>query len=213
MVIKLFYTELPYEHECRRKDTSTEYRVRYFYSKGAFLVILWIGLVSAAMTQLSSGPNMMHEFVVTSIYLTVAFILIFICTPLIGWLADAMFGNFETFKAGLIITFMAATVGQIGKEVITEYGSIAKDISEVYNTINTFIGAIETVTCFVTSFQLGLDQMPDASSDNITSYIAWFLFSLSFGLWMSETVPNAIWNCADENKALEISISFIPPYA
>ena len=39
-----------------------------------------------------------------------------------------MFGNFKMFKAGLIITFMAATVGQIGKEVITEYGSIAKDI-------------------------------------------------------------------------------------
>ena len=194
-----------------RKCCKMNYRVRYFYSKGAFLVILWTALVSAAMAQLSSGPNEMHSFVVTSIYLTCAFILVFICTPLIGWLADAKFGNLKVFKVGLILIFVSATVGRIGKEIITEYQSIPKDASEVYNTINTFIGVIGTVICFVTSLQLGLDQMPDASTDNLSSFIAWFVFSMSFGLWMSETLPNAIWNCVNENEALETSISFIPP--
>ena len=48
-----------------RKCSKMKYRVRYFYSKGTFLVILWIGLVSAAMTQLSSSHNIKHKFVVT----------------------------------------------------------------------------------------------------------------------------------------------------
>ncbi len=40
------------------------------------------------------------------------------------------------------------------------------------------------VACLVTSLQLGLDQMPDASSSNITSFIAWFVFSIYAGVWI-----------------------------
>ncbi len=35
------------------------------------------------------------------------------------------------------------------------------------------------LTCFVCIIQLGLDQMPDASSSSITSFIAWFVFGIS----------------------------------
>ncbi len=43
---------------------------------------------------------------------------------------------------------------------------------------------VAVVACFVTSLQLGLDQMPDASSSNITSFIAWFVFSIYAGVWI-----------------------------
>ena len=42
----------------------------------------------------------------------------------------------------------------------------------------------------ITSLQLGLDQMPDASSSNITSFIAWFVFSLSFGSWLNDALSS-----------------------
>ncbi len=43
---------------------------------------------------------------------------------------------------------------------------------------------VAVVACFVTSLQLGLDQMPHASSSNITSFIAWFVFSMYAGVWI-----------------------------
>ncbi len=42
------------------------------------------------------------------------------------------------------------------------------------------------VTCFVCMLQLGLDQMPDASSSSIASFIAWFVFTISAGGWIGE---------------------------
>ncbi len=42
------------------------------------------------------------------------------------------------------------------------------------------------MTCFVCTLQLGLDQMPDASSSSITSFIAWFVFSISAGSWVGD---------------------------
>ncbi len=43
---------------------------------------------------------------------------------------------------------------------------------------------VAVVACVVTSLQLGLDQIPDASSSNITSFIAWFVFSIYAGVWI-----------------------------
>ena len=36
--------------------------------------------------------------------------------------------------------------------------------------------------CIVTALPLGLDQMPDASSTSITSYIAWLVYTIFIGL-------------------------------
>ncbi len=38
----------------------------------------------------------------------------------------------------------------------------------------------------MTALQLGLDQMPDASSSNISSFISWFVFSIFLGCWIAD---------------------------
>ncbi len=50
--------------------------------------------------------------------------------------------------------------------------------------------------CIVTALQLGLDQMPDALSDNIISFIKWFIFSALFGSWISEVIVKSTKTCA-----------------
>ena len=42
--------------------------------------------------------------------------------------------------------------------------------------------------CLVTVFQLGLDQMPDASSTDIINYILWFFISVAVGFWSSNSL-------------------------
>ncbi len=57
-------------------------------------------------------------------------------------------------------------------------------VVSVLYCIGGSLSIVAVVACFVTSLQLGLDQMPDASSSNITSFIAWFVFSIYAGVWI-----------------------------
>ena len=67
------------------------------------------------------------------------------------------------------------------------------------------------MACLVTLLQLGLDQMPDASSSSITSFISWFIFSIFAGIWIS-TLSIHFYS----NKTLSILIfqlySLVPPF-
>ncbi len=58
-------------------------------------------------------------------------------------------------------------------------------VVSVLYCIGESVFIVTGIACFVTSLQLGLDQMPDASSSNITSFIAWFGFSIYAGVWIS----------------------------
>ena len=64
-----------------------------------------------------------------------------------------------------------------------ESNSVLKWI-HVYLVTSLF--AVGTCVCCVTALPLGLDQMPDASSSNVSSYIAWTVCSMFIGLFISE---------------------------
>ena len=202
----------PHLEQPSRKCCKIKYRVRYFYSKGAILVLFWTTLVSTAIVEFD------YSFLISShniaAYFQTAFagIAIYICFPLVGWLADAKFGNFKTFKFGAIVIFLA-TLGGIGAVIINEYCDVSNSITEVYNTVYSSVGAAGVISCFLTSLQLGLDQMPDASSSNNTSFIAWFVFSVCAGVWLSKALPSVILGCDSYNElalAVRIGLSFFP---
>ncbi len=79
-----------------------KYQVRWFYSKGAFLVLLWTTLISATLW--SYITNLGQKFLKKSygehwyIVLIPLSSLTFIVIPLLGWLADAKLGNYRVFK-------------------------------------------------------------------------------------------------------------------
>ena len=51
------------------------------------------------------------------------------------------------------------------------------------------------VTFVVNSFQLSLEQMPDASAENITSLVSWFGFSLVAGTWAGDVIHDLLLAC------------------
>ena len=132
---------------------------------------------------------------------------------MVGWLADAKFGNFKTFKIGAIVHFLA-TLGRICAGIINEYCNVSNSIAEVYNTVYSSVGAAGVISCLLTALQLGLDQMPDASSSNITSFIAWFVFSVCAGVWLSKALPSVMLGCSGYSESLvlavRIGLSFFP---
>ena len=62
------------------------------------------------------------------------------------------------------------------------------------------------LVCIVTALPLGLDQMPDASSSSITSYIAWFVCSLLIGGFLSEGFEILRKWCLDETIHLKYTL-------
>ena len=161
--------------------------MRRFSSKRALLVLLWTLLVvvgcifPAQIIDFSTH----HGASVPLTLLIFLFVLVVVSAPLSGWLADAKFGNYKVFRVGAVLLFISTVMNcllLILEELVWENNCVLKW------THLCLFGSLFVAggcACFVTALPLGLDQMPDASSSSITSYIAWFVCILFFGVFLS----------------------------
>ncbi len=130
--------------------------------------------------------------------------------PLAGWLADARYGNFKVFKFGVMLLFFASVLACISLLIdpeIEEFGYLTIVIAYVVFAL-LFSGFS---VCIATSLQLALDQMPDASADNIISCINWFVFSLCSGIWICDTLWFILEECAIRDKVKKSQLFSIFP--
>ena len=177
-------------HKCK-------YRVRWFYSRGAFLVLAWITLVSIAgfSMEMISFPYLHRQFTNHRIAILVPQAIAFSLAIILGWLADTKYGNYKVAKFGLILQFVGA-LGISLNSLLVEY---LKELNNYFAAVlfsTAMFPFMVGLACFmVTSLQLGLDQMPDASSKSITSFIAWFVFCLFTGSLISRFLYYVQWHC------------------
>ncbi len=148
-----------------------KYQVRRFYSKGAIFVLLWTTLVSATcwsyITDL--GERILQELDEQDRFQGII-ALPLIAIPLLGWLADAKLGNYRVFK----ISYFFLLIGTIINCAQILYFPLLNSIALGYTSaVITVLGygvcATNIAVCFMTALQLGLDQMPDASSTNVSA--------------------------------------------
>ena len=174
-----------------------KYRVRWFSSKGALLVLVWTILVVVGCTSSLHiiGNSTAHRAPVP-LYWSLSISLILsgvVSAPLSGWLADAKFGNYKVFRVGAVLLFISAVMNcllLILEELVWDSNNVLKWTYECSVGILFCVGVC---ACLVTALPLGLDQMPDASSSSIISYIAWFcciVFFESFLLKVFTTYEN-----------------------
>ena len=168
-----------------------KYRVRWISSKRALLVLLWTLLVvvgciiPAQIIVIRTGhsASVPLEWSLT----TTLVLLVVVSAPLSGWLADAKFGNYKLFRVGAVLLFVSTVMNcllLILEELIWENNCVLK-WTHLFFCGGLFVAGV--CACFVTALSLGLDQMPDASSSSITSYIAWFVCILFFGMFRRVT--------------------------
>ena len=144
-----------------------KYRVRWFYSKGALLVLFWFLLISFVISSmLSVLPSI--KCLTEGYWVYGALLLLSILTaPLAGWLADAKFGNFKVARFGVWLLFLTA-VFNCFFYLISPFVDNAFVLRLFVFVIYSLFSAGSAVS-FSVLFQLGLDQMPDASSSSISS--------------------------------------------
>ena len=157
-----------------------KYRMRWFSSKGAFLVLLWTLLLGIAVNLFVLTVILPVDMSVLSIqYLLSPIIFALVSAPLSGWLADAKFGNYKVFRVGVVLLFISAVMNclfLILEALVLENNHVLEEIKfcAIWSVF-----AVGCCACIVTALPFGLDQMPDASSLSITSFIAWFVCTIS----------------------------------
>ena len=167
-----------------------KYRVRWFSSKRALLVLLWTLLVVVGCiipAQITVNGTARGASVPLSLLIPL-FVLVVVSAPLSGWLADAKFGNYKVFRVGAVLLFISTVINcllLILEELVWENNCVLK-WTKLCLFGSLFVAG--GCACFVTALPLGLDQMPDASSSSITSYIAWFVCILFFGGFLSHVL-------------------------
>ncbi len=114
--------------------------------------------------------------------------------PLAGWLADAKFGNYKVVRFGIWLLFLA-TVFNCFYNLIAPFVDNTLVLSLFVLVTNLFL--VGAVSCSLVLFQLGMDQMPDASSSSISSFITWFACSGILGTYFSEFLLVVKLDCLD----------------
>ena len=167
-----------------------KYILRWFSSKRALLVLLWTLLVvvgciipaKSIVNGTACGASVPLSLLIP------LFVLVVVSAPLSGWLADAKFGNYKVFRVGAVLLFISTVMNcllLILEELVWENNCVLK-WTHLFLCGSLFVAG--GCACFVTALPLGLDQMPDASSSSITSYIAWFVCILFFGGFLSHVL-------------------------
>ena len=172
-------------------------KFRWFHSKGAALVLVWALLTIA-------GNRILFEVVVGSALISKPFRslytggFVFVAVPFFGWLADAKLGNYKVVKISIIVSWLASVLVSIF--ILLYYNtSLSSDQNVAVRTALLVVISLfqwtGTVIIVLNSLQLSLEQMPDASAENITSLISWFVFSLVAGYWVGDTIIDLVLAC------------------
>ena len=175
-------------------------------SKGAVLVLVWTVLAYGcyfSTIQLSSEglPDFMSG--VPGVVSVIIFIL---CCPFAGWLADVHFGRYKMMRAGLWLMWVGSIMG-VATQLVQFQAPTASTLLNY--TAMVLAGVFITIgfTAFiVNALPFGTDQMPDASSEEISAFIHWFVFAIFSGESIAP-LGNLIHSCTNASYTI---LSLIP---
>jgi peptide/histidine transporter 3/4 len=153
------------------------YRVSWIKNKGAILIILWNYLVTSVFHFLKTGydPQQKNNYGISII----AIVSTFIFCPIGGWLADTHIGRYRAVRYSMWIMWIAlvlATFSELLAQGSTWYG-IHCHLRYAVLYILGLVAAIGFVGFQSNSVQLGITQLSNASTIEITSFITWYVMT------------------------------------
>ena len=232
----------PAEKGSVRRQTYC-HRVRKFHSNGAICVLVWVffawtsfiflggssdstgvhfvgnGLLNIEGADLTLlGREMSVHY---ACYITVALVWV-LGTPLAGWLADVKFGRYKVMQISLWLMWSGLVVHSflyliVSDQQLLSTNNVRQILMSVisFSTITVYMFGL--VGFLINSVQFGIDQMPDASSAELSTFIRWYTFATCAGIWFPQAVLGLIGSCptASNQKALStrssIVLALLPP--
>ena len=135
-------------------------------------MLIWNYLITSLLHILLYNINRGRE------YESIVYMLSFGLTlPVAGWLADARIGRYKVIRCSIWIMWIAI--------VLATASSVMAQLVDGYSTINTkilialfLLTAIGLGAYQANIIQFGLDQLYDASTTEIKSFIVWYAWTL-----------------------------------
>ena len=187
--------------------------MRCCYSRATALVFMWSLNVSTSVWSYNEVKENIYNELTTNGVIHFVFkslvstLTVVVGIPLSGWLADQKFGNFKVFKSGCALMFLGSLLLCLGILVLKNIDSNGRGFfitGIIVASLPDLVFFSGGSACLVTVFQLGLDQMPDASSTDIVNYILWYFFSVAFGFWSSNSLYRIIKDCSSQQPFVQI---------
>ena len=154
----------------KRRETcwKLSYTPRKLKNKGAILVLVWSYLVMSVF-------HLLLEHTTTG-YDKVWQIVVGIVLPLSGWLADTYIGRYKLMRYSLWMLWLATVLAMVS--------SVTSQLSDAYNEIRIvwtllLVAMATGLAGFQANIiQFGIDQLHDASTTEIKSFIIWYVWTI-----------------------------------
>ena len=143
------------------------HKIRVVRSKGAALVLLWNFISFFTLSFAVAWKTTSYRYAAT---------ICFAATPVTGWLADVYFGRYKTISYSIRLIWAVIIMFNL-YFVVNNYVYKFGPLKPVILVILTGLIVIGLAGILANGLQLGIDQLIDASSQNITCYISWNVWS------------------------------------
>ena len=107
--------------------------------------------------------------------------------PLLGWLADAWFSRYKFVRGSLVLMIAGAIVFTVG--------TICNVITHDRYLVLYAVGGLCLTACILalgmfesTAIQFGMDQMLEASSNQLSTFIQWYYWASKLGRMLAYTI-------------------------
>ena len=167
------------------KCCGPTYRVRKLKNKGALLVLVWNFLV---MSQFYYMYDTVRKDHVTQNYISVG-----ITLPIAGWLADVYFGRYRVIRWSILITWFGSllnTISSVVAQLVIGYETMSK--RWIVDRSLQAIAAVGFGGYQANIIQFGIDQLHDASTEEIQTFISWYVWSYVSGGMIIEITASCI---------------------
>ena len=177
------------------------YKLRRFSSKGALLLLILNFFISAGYGVPAGNGNSYHfyegphgnsqsdNYPDEPPWTLRDIIPILIWSPAIlvlGLLADIRYGRKRIVMFGIILLWVVVIVDCI-RATVYYYTPHFPQKSEIFHAIflvDAVLSYIATAAFLVNSVQLAIDQLSDQSTNQVSSFIQWHLFTYFLGAWV-----------------------------
>ena len=186
-------------------------------SKGALIVILWTVLVNQLTIYSSAGyffgyiieQEDLEKAFWFSITLSFIQFVGFLLYPITGLMADIYWTRYKTMYAGLFFNMFGTIVLTIAS-FLSYYGQAANWPFVIFGIILP-LGSIQFGVALFSSnaVQFATDQMPGASSDNLSALVYWYVWAIFFGQGEGSILLLIIYLFTSFSNAVYLSILIV----
>ena len=160
------------------------------------MVLLLNFLVVASYVM--SNINPMNKFLTSPtpyvVFVTLQVLFTVVSLLLAGWLADVYFGRYKVMSVCIWVVWVSSVVGVVALIVQSVYPNPVLDYIVL---LPKFLVAVWSAAYVANVLPFGTDQILDGSSDEISTFVNWCVWTWFAGYWVANLLHSSISSCVN----------------